>query len=415
MNVLVFNCGSSSLKYKLISMPDNIELAGGEAQRVGPPTAQPPCVIHRTDGHEETFQVDMPDHAVAFEEVMKILKRTPQLQPDVVGHRLVHGGAIFKNHAIVNEKVLEELQTTKSLAPLHNPPAITLVEACCKLYPDLPQVLVFDTAYHSTIPEYARVYALPEYIRNDLGIRKYGFHGTSHQYVANETANFLSIPIEKFNAVSCHLGSGGASLCAIVNGKSIDNTMGHSPLQGLIMSTRCGDLGAAVVMQLIAKNVGNWRSVEKLLNKQSGVLGISGSTGDIRDVVEAVSKQGDESKMNETLHAYIWRIKKYLGSYLTAVASAAGKQADAIIFTDTIGETVPLVRWGICSDMECFGIIIDADRNEKASKLPADLATNDSQVRILAIQTNEELAIAKYTYAIMTTGENDIESKGGAA
>ena len=415
MNVLVFNCGSSSLKYKLISMPEKIELAGGEAQRVGPPTAQPPCVIHRTDGHEETFQVDMPDHAVAFEEVMKILKRTPQLQPDVVGHRLVHGGAIFKNHAIVNEKVLEELQTTKSLAPLHNPPAITLVEACCKLYPDLPQVLVFDTAYHSTIPEYARVYALPGYIRNDLGIRKYGFHGTSHQYVANETANFLSIPIEKFNAVSCHLGSGGASLCAIVNGKSIDNTMGHSPLQGLIMSTRCGDLGAAVVMQLIAKNVGNWRSVEKLLNKQSGILGISGSTGDIRDIVEAVSKQVDESKMNETLHAYIWRIKKYLGSYLTAVASAAGKQADAIIFTDTIGETVPLVRWGICSDMECFGIIIDADRNEKASKLPADLATNDSQVRILAIQTNEELAIAKYTYAIMTTGENDIESKGGAA
>jgi len=415
MNVLVFNCGSSSLKYKLINMPDSIELAGGEAQRVGPPTAHTPCIIHRTGGTEETFHVDMPDHAVAFEEVMKILKRTPQLQPDTVGHRLVHGGAIFKNHAVVNKKVFEELQTTKTLAPLHNPPAITLVDACRKLYPDLSQVLVFDTAYHSTIPEYARTYALPEYLRNDLGIRKYGFHGTSHQYVAGEAAKFLNIPTEKLNAVSCHLGSGGASLCAIVNGKSIDNTMGHSPLQGLIMSTRCGDLDASVVMQLVAKNVGHWQSVEKLLNKQSGVLGISGSTGDIRDVVETISRQTDETKMNETLQAYMWRIKKYLGSYLAAVASAAGKQADTIIFTDTIGETVPLVRWGICSDMKNLGVIINADRNEKVSQMPADLATDDSKVRILAVQTNEELAIAEYTYAIMTNSENKIEAKGGAA
>jgi acetate kinase len=415
MNVLVFNCGSSSLKYKLIKMPESIEFAGGEAQRVGPPTVQPACIINRTNGKEKTFQVNMPDHAVAFEEVMKILKQTPQLQPNVVGHRLVHGGSIFKNHVAVNEKIFEELQTTKKLAPLHNPPAITLVDACRKLYPDLPQVLVFDTAYHSTIPEYARTYALPECIRNDLGIRKYGFHGTSHQYVAGEAAKFMGIPIEKLNAVSCHLGSGGASLCAIVNGKSIDNTMGHSPLQGLIMSTRCGDLGAAVVMQLVAENFGDWQSVEKLLNKQSGVLGISGRTGDIRDVVEAVSRQGDESKMNETLRAYIWRIKKYLASYLTVVASAAGKQADAIIFTDTIGETVPLVRWGICSDMQSFGVVMDADTNDKASKLPVDLATNESRIRILVIQTNEELAIAQYTYAIITKSENKTNAKGGAA
>lgn len=414
MNVLVFNCGSSSLKYKLINMPDSIELAGGEAQRVGPPTAQPPCIIHRIGGTEETFQINMPDHAVAFEEVMKILKRTPQLQPDAVGHRLVHGGAIFDNHAVVNENVLKELQTTKALAPLHNPPAITLVDACSKLYPDLPQLLVFDTAYHSTIPEYARIYALPEYIRNELGIRKYGFHGTSHQYVAGEAAKFLDIPMEKLNAVSCHLGSGGASLCAIVNGKSIDNTMGHSPLQGLIMSTRCGDLDPAVVMQLVTQNVGNWQSVEKMLNKQSGVLGISGNTSDIRDVVEATSKHGADSKMNDTLRAYTWRIKKYLGSYLAIVASAAGRQADTIIFTDTIGETVPLIRWGICSDMESFGIVIDADRNENASQLPAELATDDSKVKILAIRTNEELAIAEYTYAVMA-GNVEFEMKGGAA
>ena len=415
MNVLVFNCGSSSLKYKLISMPDNTELAGGEAQRVGPPTAQPPCIIHRIDGKEKIFQVAMGDHAVAFEEVMKVLKRTPHLQPNVVGHRLVHGGAIFKDHAVVNQKVLEQLQTTKTLAPLHNPPAITLVEACCKLYPDLPQVLVFDTAYHSTIPEYARTYALPEYIRNDMGIRKYGFHGTSHQYVAGEAAKFLDIPIEKLNAVSCHLGSGGASLCAIVNGKSIDNTMGHSPLQGLIMSTRCGDLDAAIVMRLITHNVGDWQAVDKMLNKQSGVLGISGSTGDIRDIVETTMQQGDDSKMGEIFRTYTWRIKKYLGSYLAMVAAAAGKQADAIIFTDTIGETVPIVRQYVCSDMESFGVIMDADRNKNATKLPADLASDESKVKILAILTNEELAIAKYTYAIMTNGAKQCDVKGGAA
>jgi len=405
MNILVFNCGSSSLKYKMIDMPGGTELAGGEAQRVGPPTAQPSCIIHRMNGKEETFQVEMSDHAAAFEEVMKLLSRKMKLQPDAVGHRLVHGGTIFKKHAVVNDRVFKDLETTKPLAPLHNPPAITLVDACRRLYPDLPQILVFDTAYHSTIPEHARTYALPKYIREDLGIRKYGFHGTSHQYVASQAAKLLDIPIDKFNAVSCHLGSGGASLCAIVNGKSIDNTMGYSPLQGLIMSTRSGDVASDVVMRLMVENLGSWQTVEKLLNKQSGVLGISGCTSDIRDIVDAVSNGTDNPVMTKTLRAYIWRIKKYLGAYLTVVASSAGKLADAVILTDTIGETVPVIRWAICSGMECFGLAVDPQAN-KQTTLPADLTAETSKIKILAIQTNEELAIAKYTYSIMSNSSN---------
>ena len=410
MNILVFNCGSSSLKYKLLSMPERVELAGGEAQRVGPRTAKPACIFHRMNGGEEEYHVDMPDHAVAFEEVMRLLSKHPELKVDAVGHRMVHGSTIFHDHTVVDSKVLADLEGTKELAPLHNPPAITLVAACLERYPAMPAVLVFDTAYHSTIPEYARTYALPKQIRDDIGIRKYGFHGTSHRYVANEAAKFLGKPIEKLNAVSCHLGSGGASLCCIVDGKSIDNTMGFSPLQGLMMSTRCGDLDAAVVVKLLAECSGKTEQVEALLNKKSGVLGMSGSTADIRDVVSY--RNGDESareetdRMDVTLETYLWRIKKYLGSYLSIVASAAGEPADTIVFTDTIGELVGEVRSVVCSNMGVFGLSIDEDRNMKVDGLPVDIASDDSRVRVLVIQTNEELAIARATYSTITAKRN---------
>lgn len=412
IKVLVFNCGSSSLKYKLIKMPEQIEIAGGEAQRIGPPTAKPSCIIHHVKGKKETIERPMHDHEAAFKEVMQILTAKAEFEPDVVGHRLVHGGTIFKNHVIMKKEMFEKLLETRELAPLHNPPAIALVQACQKLYPDLPQALVFDTAYHSTIPDYAQVYALPEEIREGMGIRKYGFHGTSHQYVAGEAAKYLDIPIEKFNAVSCHLGSGGASLCAIVNGKSVDNTMGYSPLQGLIMSTRCGDLDSAVIMQLLLQNNGDWQTVEDMLNKQSGVLGITGSTSDIRDVVAAISQKQKSETMNRALQTYIWRIKKYLGAYMSVVAATAGKNANAVIFTDTIGETMPLIREGICSGMEAFGMIIDAERNEKALKLPVDVSAENSDVQILAVQTNEELAIAEFSYNLLI---KEREKRGNAA
>lgn len=393
MNILVFNCGSSSLKYRLIAMPGASEVAGGEAQRVGPPTAEPARILHRVRGVESIHQVDMPDHGVAFEQVMKLLLSDEQLIPDAVGHRVVHGGTRFAQPTIVDAAVLSGLEAVSGMAPLHNPPAMALIHACQARYPDLPQVIVFDTAFHQTIPERAYTYPLPRTVREDLGIRKYGFHGTSHQYVAEKAAEMLGRPMERLNAVSCHLGSGGASLCAIVNGQSVDNTMGYSPLQGLVMSTRCGDLDPAVALRLLAQYQDR-DTVEKLLNKRSGVLGMSGTSADIRDVLAGLAQSSDrKERLDLTAQVYVWRIRKYLGAYLAVVGPA-----DAVIFTDTIGETSPAVRWGVCVGMEAFGLRISAERNLSASTLPADVADNGSPVRILVIQTNEELAIAKRTY-----------------
>ncbi len=401
MNILVFNCGSSSLKYKLIAMPSEQVVAGGEAQRVGPKTAEPSKIFHRIDGQEQVHTVEMSDHFMAFKEVMKLLTADSQLTPHAVGHRVVHGATLFDQPTKINSAVLEELRSIEHLAPLHNPPAMRLMEACTELYPDLPQVAVFDTAYHASIPDYASTYAIPCDLSKEMGIRKYGFHGTSHQFVVEEAAAFLGKDIYSLNAVSCHLGSGGASLCAVKNGKSVDNTMGFSPLQGLVMSTRCGDLDSAVALRLIGRYVGDIQSVEKLLNKQSGVLGMSGMSADIRDIFNSAKQYTDpSSKPDLTAQVYLWRIRKYLGSYLSVV-----QNADAIIFTDTIGETVPLVRWAVCTDMEYFGVKIDSDKNDNVTSYPVDISANDSKVRILVILTNEELAISRRTYGTLQHSE----------
>jgi acetate kinase len=408
MNVLVFNCGSSSLKYRLISMPQGVELAGGEAQRIGPPTAQPSRIVYRVGDRAETLVVTMADHAAAFDQVMRLLTSDPARAPHAIGHRMVHGGTLFLGHAILDAAVLAGLETLGSLAPIHNPPATALARVCLARYPQLPQVVVFDTAFHATIPEYARTYALPRNLR-DAGLRKFGFHGTSHRYVAEEAARLMGRPLEDLSAVSCHLGSGGASLCAIVGGRSIDNTMGYSPLQGLVMSTRCGDLDPAVTLHLLALSGGDFGRVEKLLNQQSGVLGVSGVSADIRDILAlSGQKQATPGRARQAEQVYLWRLRKYLGAYLATVG-----RADAVLFTDTIGETLPVVRWAMCSDMEHFGLKIDADRNAAATVLPADVATDDSPVRILVIQTNEELAIARFTYEAVRP--SPAAGKAGAA
>lgn len=397
MNILVFNCGSSSLKYKMIEMPSGSELIGGEAQRVGPKTAEPSRIINRIKDKEETIFVDMANHGEAFKEILKVLEKNRILKPDVLGHRLVHGAALFKDNAVVTPKVISDLESIQDMAPIHNPPAISLVKACAQISPNTTQVVVFDTVYHSTMPDYAYTYALPKILLNDYGIRKYGFHGTSHHYVANEAAKLLGIPLSELNAVSCHLGSGGASLCAIVNGKSIDNTMGFSPLQGLVMSTRCGDLDPAITLRLLALSKGDYKSVEKKLNKLSGVLGMSGISSDIRDIFALLEeKKSYNESADLTAQVYTWRIKKYLGGYLVAVG-----KPHAVIFTDTIGETVPEVRAAVCSDMGYFGIELDYEKNKNVKTLPSDIASDKSNVRIFVIQTNEEISIARQTYNLI--------------
>lgn len=397
MNVLVFNCGSSSLKYKLISMPSEEVLAGGEAQRVGPPTAEPACIYHQAFGQKSQHRVDMPDHQTALKRVMSLLTCNTRLVPQVMGHRMVHGGSYFSEPMPIDENVMELLEKVKHMAPIHNPPATALIRICHTLYPNLPQVVVFDTAYHATLPDYARTYALPLQLREEWGYRKYGFHGTSHQYVAEETAEFLGKPLRELDAVSCHLGSGGASLCAILNGRSVDNTMGYSPLQGLVMSTRCGDLDPAITLRLLSESGGDGEKVEKLLNNRSGVLGLSQHSADIRDVLARISEPvWKQTQLDLTAQVYVWRIRKYLGAYLAVVG-----RADAVIFTDTIGETVPWVRNGVCAGMEAFGLKIDPERNRCVNGYPADIAAVDSPVRIVVVQTNEELAIARRTYSLL--------------
>jgi acetate kinase len=411
MNILVLNCGSSSLKYRLISMPTETELAGGEAQRVGPPTAEPSRIIHRAwNRPPQTRITPLRNHAEAFKHVMKLLTQTKEHAPDAVGHRIVHDGGLFMAHVALDDASIAKLETINDLAPLHNPPAVDLAKTCRTLYPHLSQIAVFDTVFHATIPDYASTYAIPSWITHDLGIRKFGFHGISHQYVATEAARLLGQqPLDTLNAVSCHLGSGGASLCAIVNGRSVDNTMGYSPLQGLIMSTRCGDLDPSITLRLMALSDGDYQSVEKLLNEKSGVLGLSGKSADIRDALSASTHaDGNFSRSGLAAQIYLWRLKKYLGAYLAVVGHPA-----SIIFTDTVGETVPAVRWAMCANMEDFGVVLDANRNDSQKTLPVDIAAPASAVRILVIATNEELSIARSAYSLLI--HEPITTRNGAS
>jgi acetate kinase len=399
MRIIVFNCGSSSLKYRLIDMPSETELAAGEAERVGPKTALPGCIHHQAGDKKEDCTLDMPDHSAAFLAVMKLLERDKGLMPEAIGHRMVHGGAIFKNHVIVDETAFHHLEDVQNLAPIHNPPALRLLAACRQLYPKLPETVVFDTAFHSTIPPAAHTYALPVELARTHGYRKYGFHGTSHQYVAQEAAKFLGIPMSELRAVSCHLGSGGASLCAIVNGKSVDNTMGYSPLQGLVMSTRSGDLDPAIALAMVARAQGDHQAVETMLNRKSGLLGLTGDSADIRDLLAKSGGTQDETA-SRTAQVYLWRIRKYLGSYLLIA-----DRPHCIIFTDTIGEKMPYVRWAVTAGLERLGVVMDPLKNAEALALPVDLAAPHSRVRILAIATNEEVAIARASYTLLAKPE----------
>ncbi len=403
MRIIVFNCGSSSLKYRLIDMPGETELAAGEAERVGPKTALPGCIHHHVGDHKEDHALDMPDHSAAFAAVMKLLERDSGLVPEAIGHRMVHGGAIFKGHVVVDEQAFHHLEEVQNLAPIHNPPALRLLAACRQLYPKLPETVVFDTAFHSTLSPAARTYALPTELARSHGYRKYGFHGTSHAYVAQEAAKFLGIPMSELRAVSCHLGSGGASLCAIVGGKSVDNTMGYSPLQGLVMSTRSGDLDPAIALGLVARAQGDSQAVESMLNRKSGLLGLTGVSADIRDLVSG-DRTADGTAQGQALsraaQVYLWRIRKYLGAYLVIT-----ERPHCIIFTDTIGEKMPYVRWAVTAGLDQLGVVMDPLRNAEARPLPVDLAAPRSRVRILAIATNEEVAIARASYTLLAKPE----------
>lgn len=400
MNILVVNAGSSSLKYQLIDM--NIEgvLAKGTCERIG----QNGSVLKATgkDGADFLVEKPMPNHTVAVklmlaalvDEKYGVLKNITDI--DAVGHRVVHSGEDFDRSVVIDENVLQICRKNSDLAPLHVPANIMGIDACREVMPTTPMAAVFDTAFHSTMPSYAFMYAIPYEAYKDWKVRKYGFHGTSHKYVSAEAAKYLKKDIKDLKIVTCHLGN-GASVTAVQNGKSVDTSMGFTPLEGLAMGTRCGDIDPAVIEYIIAKT--GWTVYEVLdyLNKKSGVLGISGVGSDFRDLTKAMYEGNKRAEL--AIDVFSYRVKKYIGAYAAAMGGV-----DAIVFTAGIGEHTPEVRERVVNGLEFLGVEFDnkLNYNVKRGKL-TELSTPSSKVKVLLVPTNEELVIARETKELIAT------------
>ena len=392
MKVLVINAGSSSLKYQLIDMTNESPLAVGLCERIGIDNSI--ITQKRFDGKKLEKQTDLPNHKVALEEVVKaltdsefgVIKSMDEI--NAVGHRVVHGGEKFTSSALIDEDVEKSIKDCFELAPLHNPPNMMGITACQEIMPGVPMVAVFDTAFHMTIPAYAYMYALPYAMYEKHGIRKYGFHGTSHFYVSRRAAAMLGKPLEETKVITCHLGN-GSSITAVKGGKSVETTMGFTPLEGVCMGTRCGSIDPAVVPFMMEKEGLTTREVDTLMNKKSGVLGVSGLSNDFRDLDEAASKGNQRAEL--ALEIFAYKIKKVIGEY-----SAVLNGADAVVFTAGIGENSASIRKRILSDLDSLGIEIDEEKN-KIRGQEIDISTPDAKVRVLVIPTNEELAIARDT------------------
>lgn len=396
MKILVINTGSSSLKYQLIDMANESVLAKGLCDRIGIENS----IIKHTKAGCDTVVIekDMQNHKAAIKEVIKALTDKnigvidDMSEISAVGHRVVHGGEKFHDSVIIDDAVMKAIRECIELAPLHNPPNIIGIEACQNIMPGTPMVAVFDTAFHQTIPKHAYLYALPYEIYEKYGVRKYGFHGTSHKYVAQRAAIMLKKPLSELKLISCHLGN-GASVCAIEYGKSVETSMGYTPLAGLAMGTRSGTIDPSVVKFLMKNEKMSLMEVDDYLNKKSGVLGISGVSSDFRDL-EAAAKEGND-RAQLAIDIFCYRVKKYIGEYAGVINGI-----DAVIFTAGIGENNGDVRRGALQDMEYLGIKVDWEKNKLRGK-ELDISAPDAKVRTLVIPTNEELAIARETLALV--------------
>ncbi len=391
MRVLVINAGSSSIKYQLFNMTDESVIVKGLVERIGEPMAR---VVREIDGRKESREVACPDHGVAFRELSAdvagpagVLKSIDEI--DAVGHRVVHGGEDFTDSTRITEAVLKEIRAWVPLAPLHNPPNLTGIEAAMQLLPNVPHVAVFDTAFHQSMPRHAFVYAMPyEYYKDDH-IRRYGFHGTSHRYVSERAAHMLKRNPDKVRCITCHLGN-GCSMAAVRGGKSVDTSMGLTPLEGLVMGTRSGDIDPAIIFHLADVKGLGLNEVNDVLNKQSGLLGISGVSNDMRSIEEAAAEGNERALLARDVFAY--RVRKYIGQYLAVLGGA-----EAIIFTGGIGENNSGMRQRCVSGLQELGIEIDVDKNAASRGREEDVSTPTSRVRVLIIPTNEELVIARDT------------------
>lgn len=396
MNVLVVNCGSSSLKYQLINMSDESVIAKGLVERIG---IEGSVLKHEVPGMDKVvIEKAMPDHKVAIGLVLDALVDEnhgaikDMKEISAVGHRVVHAGEKFSDSVVINDEVIKALEECIELAPLHNPANLMGIAACKELMPNTPMVAVFDTAFHQTMPKASYIYPLPYELYEKYGVRKYGFHGTSHRYVSQRAAEFLGEKLEDLKVITCHLGN-GASLAAIKDGKCIDTSMGFTPLEGLVMGTRCGDIDPAIVTFVMEKENLDLAGINNLMNKQSGVLGISGVSSDFRDI-EGAAEEGNE-RAALAIEAFNHRVKKYIGSYAAEMGGA-----DVIIFTAGLGENSISNREEICKGLEFMGAKLDVEKNNVRGK-DTIVSTDDSKVKILVIPTNEELMIAKDTQALL--------------
>lgn len=396
MKVLVINCGSSSLKYQLIDMSNEKSLAQGLVERIG---IEGSILTQKVEGRDKyIIETPMKDHKDAIKLVLGalvdekngVIKDMSEIS--AVGHRVVHGGEKYAESVLITEKVMKELDECAKLAPLHNPPNIIGIEACQALMPNTPMVAVFDTAFHQTMPEEAYIYALPYELYEKHGIRKYGFHGTSHKYVSRVAAETMGKNIEDLKIVTCHLGN-GASLCAVKNGKSVETSMGFTPLTGLVMGTRCGDIDPAIATYLETDLGMSAKEVNNLMNKQSGVFGISGVSSDFRDIENAAAEGSKRAQL--ALDVFHHRVKEFIGAYAAAMGGV-----DCVVFTAGLGENAKETREEICKGLEFLGFKIDTEKNNVRGKV-AEISTDDSKVKVYVIPTNEELMIARDTMSLI--------------
>ena len=396
MKILVLNCGSSSIKYALYNMDDQSVITSGGIEKIGLPDS---FITVKLNGEKYRMERPIKEHTAGVQYIFEVLTTGDYAvlkdlnELDAVGHRMVHGGEKFNKSVLLTPEVMEAFAECNDLAPLHNPANIKGVNAVKALLPNIPQVGVFDTAFHQTMPDYAYMYALPYDLYKKHGVRRYGFHGTSHRYVSQRVCEFLGIKAEESSIITCHIGN-GASIAAIKNGKCVDTSMGLTPLEGLMMGTRSGDIDAGAVTFLMDKLGLDTKGISDLLNKQSGLAGVSGGSSDFRDILKGIADGNDRARLAKEMYTY--RIKKYIGQYAAAMGGV-----DVVLFTGGAGENQWEVREGATKGLEFMGIEMDVEKNHACRATEAIISKSGSKVTVCVIPTDEELMIALDTQALV--------------
>ena len=397
MKILVLNCGSSSIKYKLFDMTTKEVMAQGGIEKIGLPGSFLKLTL--PNGEKKILEKDVPEHTTGIDFILNTLvseeygaiKSLEEI--NAVGHRMVHGGEKFAKSVLIDQEVLDTFIACSDLAPLHNPANLKGVNAVSAILPNVPQVGVFDTAFHQTMPDYAYMYAVPYELYTKYGVRRYGFHGTSHRYVSKRACEFLGLPVEGTKIITCHVGNGG-SITAVKDGKSVDTSMGLTPLEGLMMGTRSGDIDGGAVTYIMEKEGLDATGISNLLNKKSGVLGVFEKSSDMRDLESAAAAGEPRAVLAESM--YFYRIKKYIGAYAAAMGGV-----DVIVFTGGVGENQANARSGACEGLEYMGVKVDLEKN-KTRGVEAIISADDSKVKVVVIPTDEELMIASDTMDILS-------------